>query len=239
MFLQQCCSRFDWGALTAYRSLVAGTAIAAQSREPQTWRVFRIHPEKGWHEKGFVLTTRFTNIIAGAVLLGATAFAVPFASAASDHNDDQDFGAYLYTTTCDSLATDKIIEDVGDLDMDDDMTKEWDRLGNGQEQPSKLYVEDEGVNDLTFDDLTENDYAIAVHAEDSKDADVIVCGDVTGEVQDGMLLIELHEVDDSGFEGRSHFAPDDDDDSEMEITTGIWTVGEVETLASPAASPTA
>lgn len=197
------------------------------------------HPNWGWSLKRPIVNTRLKNLVAGILLLGATAFAVPATSIAADNDDDQDFGAYLYSTTCEDLDTDKIVDDIGDLDMDDDMTKEWDLLGNGQDQPSKLYVEDEGMDNLTFDDLTENDYAVAAHAEDSEDADVIACGDVTGDVQDDMLLIELDEIDDSGYEGRSHFAPDNtDEENEMEITTGIWPAGEVEPLGSPVASPT-
>lgn len=180
---------------------------------------------------------RLKHLAASALLLGASAFALPASPVAAD---DDDFGAYLYEATCDSLDKDKIIEDIGDLDDESEDSKEWQRLGQGADFPSEFYAEDEDIDNLTLDDLTGGDYAVAVHAEDSKDADVIACGDVTGTVQGDMLLIDLQEVDGSGWAGRAHFAPDDDDnDDEIEVTTGIWPAGEVEPLGTPEASPTA
>lgn len=178
---------------------------------------------------------RFANIAAGALLLGATALAAPAMVTA---DDDEEFGAYLYASTCDDLDTAKIVEDVGDLELEDDAddaAKDWMLLGNGQNQPTQLYVEDEDLENLTLDDLTGTNYAVAAHAEDSKDADVIACGDITGTPQDGEMLIELTEVDGSGFEGRAHFGPTRKGD-EIEVTTGIWPAGDVPPLASPAAS---
>lgn len=183
------------------------------------------------------MNIRLKHLAAGALLLGTTAFAIPASPVAAD--DDDDFGAYIYEASCDNLDPDKIIKDVGDLDDESESSKEWMRLGQGADFPSEFHAEDEDLDDITLDDLTGSEHAVAAHASDSKDADVIACGDITGEVKDGTLLIDLHEVDDSGFEGRAYFAPEeDDDDNELEVTTGIWPAGEVAPLGSPEATAT-
>lgn len=176
---------------------------------------------------------RLKHIAAGALLLGATAFALPASPVAAD---DDDFGAYIYETSCDNLDKDKIIKDIGDLDEESERSMEWQRLGQGADFPSALFAEDEDLDNLTLDDLTGSEHAVAVHAEDSKDADVIACGDIAGTVENGTLLIELNEVDSSGFEGRAYFAPEEDED-ELEVTTGIWPAGEVPPLGTPEATP--
>jgi len=176
---------------------------------------------------------RLKHLAAGALLLGTTAFAIPTSPVAADDND---FGAYIYETSCDNLSKDKIIKDVGDLDDENENSKEWKRLGQDATFPSEFYAEDEGLDNLTLDDLTGSAHAIAAHADDSKDADVTACGDITGTTVDGTLLIQLNEVDDSGFEGRAYFAPKKDKD-ELELTTGIWPAGEVGPLGTPEATP--
>lgn len=182
----------------------------------------------------------FRNLAAGALLLGATAFAGPSLVAADD-DDDHDFGAYLYAATCGDLSTDAIIEDIGELeaeDDDDDVQEHWSLIGAGQGAPDVFYVEDEDVDNLTVEGLMTEPHAIAVHATDDQEADVIACGEITGTTEDGGLLIELTEVEDSGHEGRAYLAPDDDDDddddNDVEITVGLWSAGEVSPLGTPA-----
>jgi|GEM_PF-2678795 len=180
------------------------------------------------------MSFRFKNLIAGALIMG-TAFASPAIVLADDNN--QELGAYLYEASCDALSTDAIIEDLGDLEVERNSDKEWSRLSNGQEAPTSLWVEDEDVDRMTVDDLLASPHAVAIHASDSKKADVIACGDISGTPENGTLLIEIPEVNDSGFEGRAFFAPEkDDDEDELEITVGAWATGEVEPMASPAAS---
>lgn len=180
------------------------------------------------------MSFRFKNLVAGALIMG-TAFASPAVALADD--DNQELGAYLYETSCDALKTDAIIEDLGDLEVERNADKEWARLSNGQDAPTPLWIEDEDIDQMTVDDLVATPHAVAIHASDSEKADVIACGDITGEAKNGTLLIEIAELDDSGFEGRAFFAPEeDDDDDELEVTVGAWATGEVDSLASPSVS---
>src|SRR5699024_8901499 len=123
--------------------------------------------------------------------------------------DKGDFGAFLYETSCDNLDPGSVIADIGDIDDERENSHEWRDLGNGADFPSEFYAEDEGLDDIALDDLTSSDHAIAAHAKDTKNSDVIACGDIVGSTKDGTLLIDLHEVDDSGYEGRAYFAPEE------------------------------
>lgn len=178
------------------------------------------------------MNNRFTRLAAGTLLLGATAIAAPMSVAA----DDDELGAYVYAASCDSLTTDAIMEDIGDLGMDDDSQMEWQMLGNGQEAPTELYTEDEGMDNVVLDDLLAEPHAVAIHETDDENAAVIACGDITGTPENDTLLIQLSEVDGSGFEGRAYFAPDDTD-NELDVIVGAWAAGEVEPLGTPSSTP--
>src|SRR5690606_4656871 len=126
---------------------------------------------------------------------------------------DDRFGAFIREGTCD--APGDVVEDIDELDdddRDDDDDDEWQKLGGDEERPDVFYSEEEDI-DQTIDDLTGGEFIVTVHEGESADSPVFACGEITGEVEsDGSLLIDLEEVDDSGFEGRAHFGPDDDDD---------------------------
>lgn len=171
--------------------------------------------------------------IAGAVGLslalalgGSTAFA-----------DDDDPEAYLYEGTCAELEDARVVEDIDDLD-DDDLDEIWAYIGNDQDRPDGLLGEEDDVDDLGNDVqvLVDGEYAVVVHEHESTSSAVLVCGDIEGDVEDGTLLIELGEVDDSGWEGRAFIHPDDDDDDdELEFVIGIYPAGSVDPL--PVATP--
>ena len=71
-------------------------------------------------------------------------------------------------------------------------------------------------------------HVLVVHEGESYRTPVVAIGAIEGELgDDGTLLIDLNEVDNSGYEGRAYFEPDDDDDDdddEVEVTVGIWEV---------------
>lgn len=165
----------------------------------------------------------------GAVLLAALLIASPAAA----QDDDDELGTYIHEGTCEALG-DKV-EDIEDLDRehrdddDDDDRRDrdrvWDRIGGDDPRPETLWADDDDV-DMGLDALMAGEYVITVHADDDEDSDVIACGAITGEADaDGGLLIDLAEVEDSGYEGRAYLMPeDDDDDDETEISLGVWEV---------------
>jgi hypothetical protein len=181
------------------------------------------------------MSTRLTTLLRtiGVALLATLMLATP---AVADDDDDHhgtatatatsgsgqhDLGAFIRAGTCD--APGDVVEDIGDLDVDsDDDDTVWDRIGKGDPEPDVVYDEEEDIHQ-TVDELTGRDYVITIHARDDVKSDVIACGAIAGDVRsDGGLLIDLAEVDGSGWVGRAHFAPHHDDDDETEVTVGVW-----------------
>lgn len=172
-----------------------------------------------------VLLVRMLSVVA----LATMGFASP---ALADDDDDIEFGAYIYEGTVDDYG-DRPIEEVGELesvrddddDDDDDVREIWGRIGDDDPAPDPLYGEDDEDIDLTIEQLTSEPHVLVVHADEDHDSPVIAIGAIEGEIgEDGTLLIDLEEVDGSGYEGRAYFEPDDDDDDETEVTIGIWEV---------------
>ncbi|PRY92720.1 hypothetical protein BCF33_1574 [Hasllibacter halocynthiae] len=154
--------------------------------------------------------TRLLTSAAATALLGTAALA-----------DDDDLGAYLYAADCGSLSGDAIVADVGDLDRDDDASDEWARVSDaGAPQPDPLWSEDEDIDDVSADEIGGGGYAVAIHATDDEDADVVACGVLRGTLP---FVAALDEVGGSGIEGRVAVGMDDDD--ELSLATTAFEVG--------------
>ncbi len=157
--------------------------------------------------------------------LAVFAFATPVLA-----DDDDEFGAYIYEGTVDDFG-DRPVEEIGELDSlwdddGDDVDDVWRVIGGDDPAPNPLWGEDDEDVDLTIEELTATPHVLVVHEGESTSTPVIAIGAIEGEVgADGTLMIDLEEVDGSGFEGRAHFAPDhDDDDDETDVTVGVWQV---------------
>ncbi len=171
--------------------------------------------------------------IAGAVGL-SLALSLGATSAFADDDEPE---AYLYEGTCAELDSATVVDEIDDLDDDrDDVAEHWEYIGEGQDMPDGLMAEEDDVDDIDggVQALVDGDYAVVVHETESTDSAVLVCGDIEGEVEEDSLLIELDEVDGSGFEGRAFIHPDedddDDDDMDIEFVVGIYPTGSVEPL---------
>ena len=57
--------------------------------------------------------------------------------------------------------------------------------------------------ETTLDELLGGEHAINVHESDENIQNYIACGDVTGTASDGMLTIDLAELNDSGVTGQA------------------------------------
>lgn len=180
------------------------------------------------------MVSRFTSLarIAGAVGL-SLALSLGAGSAFADDDDPE---AYLYAGTCADLENATVVDEIDDLDDDeDDVREHWEHLGNGQDMPDGLMAEEDDIDDIDggVQALVDGDYAVVVHETESTSSAVLVCGDIEGTVENDSLLIELDEVDGSGFEGRAFIHPeddDDDDDDELEFVVGIYPAGSVDRL---------
>lgn len=170
--------------------------------------------------------------IAGAAGL-SLALSLGASTAFADDNEPE---AYLYEGTCAELEAASVVEDITDLDEDDDDVREhWEFIGNGQDMPDGLLAEEDDVDgfDNGVQDLVDGDYAVVVHETEDRDSAVLICGDIDGDVENDSLLIELDEVDGSGFEGRAFIHPDDDDDDDdldIEFVVGMYPAGSVDPL---------
>lgn len=157
----------------------------------------------------------------GGALVAAALLTLALAGPASAQGNQGDFGAYIYEGTCDQLGA-TALEDVGDLDQDDDA---WNVVDQGETAPDAVYGEDDDIAQ-TIDTLTSADHVVVVRASDDQSAAVIACGAIAGEIDaNGALLIQLDEVEGSGFQGRAHIGPnmdDDDDDEQTAVTVAIW-----------------
>jgi len=72
--------------------------------------------------------------------------------------------------------------------------------------------------DAALDDIISGGHAINVH-ESAERIDVyIACGDVTGEATDGMLTVELQELNASGFTGQAMLTDNGDGTTTVEIS---------------------
>lgn len=185
-------------------------------------------------------TSTLRGMLAGSLMLGGAAIAGPAVFA--DDDDDFEPEAYLYEGTCDALASASVTDEIADLDNDDDDAAQlWERyLGNGVAMPEGILIEEDDVDDLeSAQALVDGDYVIVVHETEDTDSAVIACGDIEGTIEDDSLLLQLNEVDGSGYEGRAFIHPDDDDradDDDLEFVVGVFPAGSVEPVGSPAAA---
>jgi hypothetical protein len=57
--------------------------------------------------------------------------------------------------------------------------------------------------EASLDDLTSGEFAVNVHESPDEIQNYIACGDIFGSPDDGMLVIELAELNGSGFKGKA------------------------------------
>lgn len=177
----------------------------------------------------------------GVIALMAAAFAMPVTAQDDDEEDDDtkgddvvaeatEFGVYIYEGTVDDFG-EKPVDEAGALELlseddddpDDETEEIWRAIGDDGERPEPFYGDDTGTS-LTLDDLTGAPHVLVVHAGEEANEPVIAAGAIEGEVEDGTLVIDLQPVDESGYEGRAFFGPNDDDDDD----TGQEDPGDVE-----------
>lgn len=181
-------------------------------------------------------TPLFPLRLLGAVLLAMMVFASPVA--ADDDDDDDGMGSYIHQGTCNELGDE--VEDIENLDGwheedddddddRDDYTRIWERIQGEGDAPERFWADEDDDVDEALDQLMASDHVITVHETEDNDSPVLVCGAISGDLDDnGGLLIDLEEYEDSGYEGRAYLIPDedddDDDDDDTEVNIGVWEV---------------
>jgi len=90
--------------------------------------------------------------------------------------------------------------------------------------------------DVTLDELLASPYAINVHESAENVANYIACGNISGPVVNGLLLIPLHEQNGSGYAGIAALAGNDAGGTNVSVYLAPNLTGGA---ATPAASPMA
>jgi hypothetical protein len=197
----------------------------------------RRDPHDRSNPEGSEMRTNLTTLLRplGVALLALLLLATPAVADDDAHDDDDhhatgtaatsgasdELGSYVHEGTCDAIGA--TVEEIDDLELDDDDDDDriWQRIGRDQPMPDRLWADDDDV-DTSLQALMGGEHVITVHADEDSDSPVIACGAIAGELDaDGGLLIDLAEVDGSGYAGRAYLIPDDDD-NETDIDLGVW-----------------
>lgn len=178
------------------------------------------------------LISMIGSVFVGGALLAAMVLAAPFAGAqegtpesAFPEGDGElraevhAYPAHIHSGTCDELG-DVVypIEDlraVGAISVPD-VTPELEFSSTPEASdligPQNIAAHSSTEVDVSLEDLLAGEYAINVHAS-AENIDVYVaCGEITGTAEDGELIVELNEVETSGYEGLVEL-------SDLEATT--------------------
>lgn len=90
------------------------------------------------------------------------------------------------------------------------------------------------IVEAPLDDILAAEHAINVHQSPENLALYIACGDITGEAQNGELVIDLEELNDSGVSGRATLT--DNGDGTTTVVLELRHVG-VDAMGTPDATP--
>jgi hypothetical protein len=91
--------------------------------------------------------------------------------------------------------------------------------------------------ETTIDDLLAEEHAINVHESAENIQNYIACGDIAGELdEEGRLIVELQELNDSGSTGQATMVDNDDGTVTVSI---ILTQHHGEAVGTPVATPAA
>lgn len=131
--------------------------------------------------------------------------------------------AHIHSGTCDTLGD--VVFPLDDVtDVDAAATPAPAAAGASASAQSTTTVE------VALDDVLAAEHAINVHESAENIGNYIACGDVTGEPTDGMLEIELLELNGSGVTGTAVLM--DNGDGTTEVTILLMAPGAVSTPAA-------
>jgi hypothetical protein len=87
--------------------------------------------------------------------------------------------------------------------------------------------------EFSFDDMLDSSHSVAVHLSQDDLQTYIACGEIGGVVADDELIVALHSVDDSDYDGIAILSRDDD--GNVDVTIYLAGPSETELEATPAA----
>ncbi len=130
--------------------------------------------------------------------------------------------AHIHTGTCDTLGDVVFpLNDVASADM----------VATPVAGESGMVAESTTTVEVALDDILAAEHAINVHESAENIGNYIACGDVAGTATDGMLMIELLELNASGYMGQAMLM--DNGDGTTDVTIMLMDSG---MMATPAAA---
>jgi hypothetical protein len=149
-------------------------------------------------------TRWIASIVAmAALLMGVIAGAATAAAQdATPEAGNAPHPAHIHNGTCDNLGD--VVYPLNDVTGDIiSATPNATPAAPGEAASGSVIAQSQTEVDASLDDLTSGEYAVNVH-KSAEEIDVyIACGNIEGEVQDGTLIIELQEQNDSGVKGQA------------------------------------
>ncbi|MDQ3654117.1 MAG: cupredoxin domain-containing protein [Chloroflexota bacterium] len=140
--------------------------------------------------------------------------------------------AHIHTGTCDTLGD--VVYPLNDVTLPGRTIATPEDDLSSTPVAVDLVAESTTMVDAPLEDILATEHAINVHLSTDEIGTYIACGDVTGEPVDGLLDIELMELNGSGYMGQATLV-----DNDGESTTVTVTIMETGATATPEASPAA
>ncbi len=139
--------------------------------------------------------------------------------------------AHIHTGTCDTIGD--VVFPLTDVAPADDamMDPATPSMAMASTPEAGMTATSSTVVDASLDDIVGGEHAINVHQSAAEIDVYIACGDVTGEVTDGMLTIELQEQNASGFSGEAMLM----DNGDGTTTVELHLMQDESVMATPAA----
>lgn len=132
--------------------------------------------------------------------------------------------AHIHSGTCDTLGD--VVFPLMDVTLPERT------MASPEATPDiNLVAESVTTVDVALEDILAAEHAINVHLSADEIDVYIACGDITGEPGDGLLDVNLEELNGSGYTGQATLVANDDDSTTVTVTI-------VETaLGTPVATP--
>ncbi len=140
--------------------------------------------------------------------------------------------AHIHTGTCDTLGD--VVYPLNDVELPGSTIATPEDDVASTPAAVNLVAESTTTVDVALEEILAAEHAINVHLSADEIGTYIACGDVTGEPVDGLLDIELMELNGSGYMGQATLI--DNDGVSTDVTLTIMETG---AMATPEASPAA
>lgn len=151
------------------------------------------------------------SALAAAVLIFAAMFAATVAqdAAGTPGADVALHPAHIHTGTCDSVGD--VVFPLNDLQAASAVATpgaspsamEGGMAMASPEADREIVAQSSTVVEASLDDILAAEHVINVHESPDNMGNYIACGELTGEPEDGMLMIDLMELNDSGLMGEA------------------------------------